>query len=69
TFGPVPLFVSGSGFALPIAMPPNDIVFGTGYLERDHMLRAGVLLDAVVVLLTTAVAFLLVRTVWPVVLG
>jgi sodium-dependent dicarboxylate transporter 2/3/5 len=57
------------GFALPVATPPNAIVFGAGYVERDHMLRAGVLLDVVVILLTTAVAFLLVRTLWPAVLG
>lgn len=57
------------GFALPVATPPNAIVFGAGYVERDHMLRAGVLLDVVVVLLTTGVAYLLVRTLWPVVLG
>jgi sodium-dependent dicarboxylate transporter 2/3/5 len=57
------------GFALPVATPPNAIVFGAGYVERDHMLRAGALLDVVVVLLTTGVAYLLVRTLWPVVLG
>jgi sodium-dependent dicarboxylate transporter 2/3/5 len=57
------------GFALPVATPPNAIVFGAGYLERDHMLRAGALLDAVVILLTTGAAYLLIRFVWPVVLG
>jgi len=57
------------GFALPVATPPNAIVFGTGYVDREHMLRAGVLLDAVVILLTTGVAYLLIRSVWPVVLG
>ena len=57
------------GFALPVATPPNAIVFGAGYVERDHMLRAGVLLDVVVVLLTTGLAYLLVLTLWPVVLG
>jgi sodium-dependent dicarboxylate transporter 2/3/5 len=57
------------GFALPVATPPNAIVFGAGYVEREHMLRAGVVLDAVVILLTTGVAYLLVRSLWPVVLG
>jgi sodium-dependent dicarboxylate transporter 2/3/5 len=57
------------GFALPVATPPNAIVFGAGYLTRAHMLRAGALLDAVVVLLTTGAALVLVRFVWPVVLG
>ncbi|MFW5934226.1 MAG: SLC13 family permease [Halolamina sp.] len=57
------------GFALPVATPPNAIVFGAGYVEREHMLRAGVLLDTVVILLTTGVAYLLIRTLWPIVLG
>jgi sodium-dependent dicarboxylate transporter 2/3/5 len=57
------------GFALPVATPPNAIVFGTGYVEREHMLRAGVVLDVVVILLTVGLASLLIRFVWPVVLG
>jgi sodium-dependent dicarboxylate transporter 2/3/5 len=57
------------GFALPVATPPNAIVFGAGYIEREHMLRAGALLDAIVILLTTGVAYLLIRFFWPLVLG
>lgn len=57
------------GFALPVATPPNAIVFGAGYVRREHMLRAGALLDAVVILLTTGVAYLLIRLVWPTLIG
>jgi sodium-dependent dicarboxylate transporter 2/3/5 len=57
------------GFALPVATPPNAIVFGAGYVEREHMLRAGVLLDGVIILLTTGVTYLLIRFLWPLVLG
>ncbi len=57
------------GFALPVATPPNAIVFGAGYIEREHMLRAGALLDAIVILLTTGVAYLLIQFFWPLVLG
>nr|WP_255518314.1 MULTISPECIES: SLC13 family permease [Haloferax] len=57
------------GFALPVATPPNAIVFGTGYVERDTMLRAGSLLDGVVILLTTGVTYLLIRFLWPPILA
>jgi sodium-dependent dicarboxylate transporter 2/3/5 len=74
TLASVLLAVTGAvaasyGFALPVATPPNAIAYGTGYVGREHLLRAGVLLDVVVVLLTTAVALVCVQTLWPLVLG
>ena len=43
---PVALFAT-LGFMLPVATPPNAIVFGSGFLEIRHMLRAGAILDIV----------------------
>ncbi len=43
---PVALFAT-LGFMLPVATPPNAIVFGSGALEIRHMLRAGAILDVV----------------------
>ena len=43
---PVALFAT-LGFMLPVATPPNAIVFGSGLLEMRHMLRAGAILDIV----------------------
>ncbi|AXG06701.1 anion transporter [Haloplanus rubicundus] len=57
------------GFALPVATPPNAIAYGAGYMDREDMLRAGLPLDAVVILLATGVLTLLLRFVWPVVLS
>lgn len=57
------------GFALPVATPPNAIAFGAGYITRSHMLRVGVVLDVVVILLSAGVLWLLLRFVWPVVIG
>ena len=46
---PVALFAT-LGFMLPVATPPNAIIFGSGAVEMRHMLRAGVILDLVGIL-------------------
>jgi len=43
---PVALFAT-LGFMLPVATPPNAIVFGSGAVEMRHMLRAGAILDVI----------------------
>ena len=47
------------GFALPVATPPNALVYGTGRIASREMLRAGLALDLVCVLVVTAGAWLL----------
>ena len=43
---PVALFAT-LGFMLPVATPPNAVIFGSGAVEIGHMLRAGAILDVV----------------------
>lgn len=43
---PVALFAT-LGFMLPVATPPNAVIFGSGSVEIRHMLRAGAVLDIV----------------------
>jgi len=61
----VAAFAASTGFALPVATPPNTIVFGSGQIRVKDMARAGVLLDAIAVLLLVAVVALM----YPVVFG
>jgi sodium-dependent dicarboxylate transporter 2/3/5 len=42
-------------FMLPVATPPNAIVFGFGVLRIGHMARAGILLNLAAILVITAV--------------
>ena len=46
-------------FMLPVATPPNAIVFGVGNLSIAQMARTGVLLNLAAVVLITAITFLL----------
>ncbi|WP_433623807.1 SLC13 family permease [Halomicrococcus sp. NG-SE-24] len=67
------LAVSGTiaasfAFALPVATPPNAIVFGSGYLKQSQMMRAGVLLNLLMTAILTGLIWLLFRFVWPQVL-
>lgn len=51
----VPATLAAScAFMLPVATPPNAIVFGTGYISMQQMMRAGWWLNVVAVLLITA---------------
>jgi sodium-dependent dicarboxylate transporter 2/3/5 len=51
------------GFALPVATPPNALVFGTGHVTQRVMLRAGLALDAACILVLTGWGWLALRQV------
>ncbi len=54
----IPATISAScAFMLPVATPPNAIVFGSGRLTIGHMVRAGLVLNFVGILLVTALVY------------
>lgn len=54
----IPLALASScGFMLPVATPPNAIVFATGRVPQREMLRAGLLLDGVCLVVVTLLAW------------
>ncbi len=44
-------------FMMPVATPPNAIVYGSGYITIPQMARAGVVLNVLFVVLITALAY------------
>ena len=66
----VPAAVAAScAFMLPVATPPNAIVYGSGKISVPQMARAGVVLNVVFVVLLTLAARLLLPLVFGVQTG
>jgi sodium-dependent dicarboxylate transporter 2/3/5 len=47
-------------FTLPVATPPNAIVFGTGYVKIDKMAKTGIFLDMIGIVVWTLVLYFIV---------
>jgi sodium-dependent dicarboxylate transporter 2/3/5 len=56
---PAGLAASG-GYMLPVATPPNAIVYSTGHVTVPQLVRAGALLDLVFVAVVTGIGYVIV---------
>lgn len=51
-------------FMLPVATPPNAVVFGSGYLKIFDMVRVGVWMNILSILLLTAIVYWILPLLW-----
>ena len=56
----VPITIAAScAFMLPVATPPNAIVFSTGHISIPQMVRAGFFLNIIGIIIVTLIALFL----------
>ena len=51
-------------FMLPVATPPNAIVFGSGYLKIKDMARVGIWMNIVAVIIISLYAYFFIPKLW-----
>jgi sodium-dependent dicarboxylate transporter 2/3/5 len=49
---------------LPVATPPNAVVFGSGYLKIFDMVRVGIWMNLLSILLITAIVYWILPVLW-----
>ena len=51
-------------FMLPVATPPNAVVFGSGYLRIPDMVRTGIWMNLISILILTAMVYFMLPIIW-----
>lgn len=51
-------------FMLPVATPPNAVVFGSGYLKIEDMVRKGFWMNIISIILLTLVVYFILPLIW-----
>ena len=51
-------------FMLPVATPPNAVVFGSGYLKIKDMIRVGIVLNIISIIVITTYMYFMLPILW-----
>lgn len=51
-------------FMLPVATPPNAVVFGSGYLKIPDMMKTGIWMNIISIILLTLITYYLLPILW-----
>lgn len=51
-------------FMLPVATPPNAVVFGSGYLKIEDMAKKGFWMNIISIILLTVIVYLFLPVIW-----
>lgn len=61
----IPAILAAScAFMLPVATPPNAVVFGSGYLKMGDMIKAGLRMNILTIVLITIYVFIVLPLLW-----
>lgn len=51
-------------FMLPVATPPNAVVFGSGYLKIEDMVKKGIWMNVISIILVTLIVYFVLPLIW-----
>jgi sodium-dependent dicarboxylate transporter 2/3/5 len=51
-------------FMLPVATPPNAVVFGSGYLKIEDMVKKGFWMNIISIILLTLIVYYVLPLIW-----
>lgn len=65
-FGPMvaACLASSCAFMLPVATPPNAVVFGSGYIKMEDMVKTGIWLNILSIIIVTLFIYFIMPLVW-----